>query len=968
MPDNDKKTRIPRYVRSSKKSLPKESFTKTFSAPDNEIVDWFENYIKSPKYKQRLSNFYSNPEEVSQQRIKALQDTRIEDLEQDDKVYGPAYNKLIYSTRNGDREGVYENNIYLNNNSMYNNRMSREETLMHELSHSTNANSYNPNLRLSSQEENYIFDREKSIGKGKSANNFKKFAKDNKLGLSRALLDSYEMHDYAPTELKSDIDSLRYLLNKSNIYDAGTQDINLDILKKAREDNRVNGSFNFNRLQQHFTDEDLVDIMNKIASNNIPKNNNMAKYGKSVKKMPDGGKLKKKVNLPAQDSNNTIESVNWKDIPFVDTVNDIYELFSSKNPADVKAAAFSVLAPGLSASRMKNLVNTPTFKPAFDVLNLTNNQRQKLFQKYGMGYLQKWQSEGQPDVFANGGDLPKGVKAPKSSNIAAFNPYTLLNQSQPTPASLSPSEQFQGIEDEAYNKFYSKSPKIYSKEGERTAPLTKGKLRGATPNTEILNDLVAAADRAGVPRDQMLALAANESMFGKGYQTGRYARVQETPGIVQQNVISSWDLANQYKPVPSARFAHEKNIPFTRLTKSPRGYTFDVTDPQRYKQSLDSALTKHPEWIDQYRKANEGVIPQGDINYFDLTAQALRDKGVNSSAFNPGDPNYASKIEEARKLVSSDPILQPYLNKGKMKNGGFVFPNGQSVIQAQGKGSVNWLDAVTELERCNPNHLEAKSGIHIKKENRGKFTAAAKRAGMGVQEYARHVLSNPNASPTLKKRANFARNAAKWNHGQFGYDINNPFRPVSTPDDPIYYEEPQQYSPYSRAMLEDANQRISNYFQSPDSRMIPNNASLQGPQPGEQQFYIDPQTNPMAQEPTTQARGRKGPGFQMEVNPGALWIGAAGLANRTLESQRGINEYARLARRNAMSRSYNPYGYGTGSQALFEDGGVIDMGEHDLNEDQIDFLAAQGYVIELAEGMKKSKPKAKKGKKIKWSY
>lgn len=49
-------------------------------------------------------------------------------------------------------------------------------------------------------------------------------------------------------------------------------------------------------------------------------------------------------------------------------------------------------------------------------------------------------------------------------------------------------------------------------------------------------------------------------------------------------------------------------------------------------------------------------------------------------------------------------------------------------------------------------------GIHIKKKNRGKFTAAAKRAGMGVQAYAKKVLKDPNASPTLKKRANFARN------------------------------------------------------------------------------------------------------------------------------------------------------------------------------------------------------------------
>ena len=56
-----------------------------------------------------------------------------------------------------------------------------------------------------------------------------------------------------------------------------------------------------------------------------------------------------------------------------------------------------------------------------------------------------------------------------------------------------------------------------------------------------------------------------------------------------------------------------------------------------------------------------------------------------------------------------------------------------------------------------------KSGgkIHIKKKNRGKFTESAKRAGKSVQEHARAVLNDPNATALQKKRANFARNAAK---------------------------------------------------------------------------------------------------------------------------------------------------------------------------------------------------------------
>jgi len=54
-------------------------------------------------------------------------------------------------------------------------------------------------------------------------------------------------------------------------------------------------------------------------------------------------------------------------------------------------------------------------------------------------------------------------------------------------------------------------------------------------------------------------------------------------------------------------------------------------------------------------------------------------------------------------------------------------------------------------------------GIEIKEKNRGRFTASANKAGEGIQEHARNVLADPDATPLQKKRANFARNASKWN-------------------------------------------------------------------------------------------------------------------------------------------------------------------------------------------------------------
>lgn len=55
--------------------------------------------------------------------------------------------------------------------------------------------------------------------------------------------------------------------------------------------------------------------------------------------------------------------------------------------------------------------------------------------------------------------------------------------------------------------------------------------------------------------------------------------------------------------------------------------------------------------------------------------------------------------------------------------------------------------------------------IRIKKSKRGTFTKAAKTHGMSVQGFANKVLRNPSKySAAMRKKANFAHNAAGWKH------------------------------------------------------------------------------------------------------------------------------------------------------------------------------------------------------------
>lgn len=148
----------------------------------------------------------------------------------------------------------------------------------------------------------------------------------------------------------------------------------------------------------------------------------------------------------------------------------------------------------------------------------------------------------------------------------------------------------------------------------------------------------------------------------------------------------------------------------------------------------DLSLKERKQIYDSVRVNNPGAT------YFDIKQQfdsipAYQDgkgKTINKADLPPeyrtGTPEY---FERQRKISGAVNTVQPEA---------YITPAGYI------KDAVNFIPSYKD------------GGIHIKKKNRGKFTAAAKRAGMGVQAYAKKVLKDPNASPTLKKRANFARN------------------------------------------------------------------------------------------------------------------------------------------------------------------------------------------------------------------
>lgn len=72
-----------------------------------------------------------------------------------------------------------------------------------------------------------------------------------------------------------------------------------------------------------------------------------------------------------------------------------------------------------------------------------------------------------------------------------------------------------------------------------------------------------------------------------------------------------------------------------------------------------------------------------------------------------------------------------------------------------------------DLEIFGVPYLAKGSGIHIKKENRGKFTETKKRTGKTTEELTH------SKNPLTRKRAIFAQNAKKWKH-EDGGEVHKP--------------------------------------------------------------------------------------------------------------------------------------------------------------------------------------------------
>ena len=278
-----------------------------------------------------------------------------------------------------------------------------------------------------------------------------------------------------------------------------------------------------------------------------------------------------------------------------------------------------------------------------------------------------------------------------------------------------------------------------------------GLATGAVISENLLDSIAKYANRAGLPIKTALGLATKESTLGNPTDDATYNILR---GIKNDNRPAKqyinnghdvWarDLVNYYKdywnPYETAiAYAKKKVLGENREFYRPvnfggneEAYKESLEKYNRQKAAIDSVLVGGEAYADRQARENRDNM---NINVLEA---AFRDYKANPNNYNPGQRNYSTLVNKRANEVWNSPEIQSWYRR--------------SLEDGYRLGGT--------VKTC----YEGGGSIHIAPSKRGTFTAAATKHGMGVQAFARRVLANKgNYSPAMVKKANFARNAAKW--------------------------------------------------------------------------------------------------------------------------------------------------------------------------------------------------------------
>ena len=214
---------------------------------DKVVKDFISNYINSPKFKERLtSSNYNNVEDQVIKRSNNIDNTNY--IEQEEtpgllETFDKMYNDKPYST-SGSKYDERLNTVIYDKKQDIDYGIGKNSVIAHEYGHAALDGTPEVGATPSSPNKRFLL------------NNYD----SNELTSRLRKYKGQTQHDLNPIENKSDLDAFRFELSQQGIYDAGKEDITKDILKKGKD------SFFKKRLLKNYKEEDLIWLMNNIAS------------------------------------------------------------------------------------------------------------------------------------------------------------------------------------------------------------------------------------------------------------------------------------------------------------------------------------------------------------------------------------------------------------------------------------------------------------------------------------------------------------------------------------------------------------------------------------------------------------------------------------------------------------------------------------------------------------------------------
>lgn len=233
----------------------------------------------------------------------------------------------------------------------------------------------------------------------------------------------------------------------------------------------------------------------------------------------------------------------------------------------------------------------------------------------------------------------------------------------------------------------------------------------------------------------------------------------------------------------------------------------------------------------QIEKQENSITPNGEFTQYDEPSHEAQNPNVPNASLAKGEMIFSDKLKLGKKTFAE--LNKPFntnkedkmLEKNKSNN--VIKLTAQLMKDAKMRQSMQLFQAQEDLkqskvanyakrmgvilpsrdnEQMEPQGQSEQSegeygsgGIHIDPSKKGTFTAAATKHGKSVQEFASQVLANKeNYSPIMVKKANFARNAAKWHHEMGGIHEYADGGIVNPGDPRKVTEIPKEYKPIGK--------------------------------------------------------------------------------------------------------------------------------------------------------------------------